>query len=166
MTLRPETLESESYKELCESIRAEGRKKYGSQGYSRVVFANGVFDLLHLGHLSLLNECRILAGPNGAVVVGVNSDASVKRIKGPNRPILDEVTRCSTLIFMKPVDHVLTFDEDTPLELVEVLRPDVIVKGSEYRNKKVVGSHLAVVTYVDSKEGISTTQLIERIRNG
>lgn len=165
MSSQPEVFEDSSYEAICEQIRAEGRKKYGPGGYTRLVFSNGVFDLLHMGHLKLLNECRSIAGPRGAVVIGVNTDASVSRLKGPTRPITDEATRCSIIVFMKAVDHVVTFEEDTPLKLVEALKPDVIVKGSDYKGKLVVGSHLAPVVYVNLESGKSTTSIIERIQN-
>lgn len=165
MSSQPEVFEDSSYEAICEQIGAEGRKKYGPGGYTRLVFSNGVFDLLHMGHLKLLNECRSIAGPRGAVVIGVNTDASVSRLKGPTRPITDEATRCSIIVFMKAVDHVVTFEEDTPLKLVEALKPDVIVKGSDYKGKLVVGSHLAPVVYVNLESGKSTTSIIERIQN-
>jgi len=165
MSSQPIIFEDSSYEEICEQIKEEGRRKFGAGGYTRLVFSNGVFDLLHMGHLKLLNECRTIAGPRGAVVIGVNSDASVSRLKGPTRPITDEATRCSILIFMKAVDHVITFEEDTPINLIESLRPDVIVKGSDYKGKIVVGSHLAPVMYVDLESGKSTTSIIERIQN-
>jgi D-beta-D-heptose 7-phosphate kinase/D-beta-D-heptose 1-phosphate adenosyltransferase len=164
MTSRPETFESDSYREICEQIFERGKHRFGESGYSRIIFTNGCFDILHVGHLKLLDECRNLAGPKGAVVVGVNSDESVRRIKGPTRPVNDERTRCLMLVHMKPVDHVITFDEDTPLKLVEMLRPDVIVKGGDYRGKDVVGSHLAAVVLVPVEEGISSTTLLERMR--
>jgi len=166
MSSHPETFESDSYEDICNSIREEGFRKFGLSGYNRIVFTNGVFDLFHLGHLKILNECRILAGPMGAVVVGVNSDESVRRLKGSNRPIMDEVSRCSILIFMKPVDHVVTFGEDTPIDLIESLRPTVIVKGSDYKGKDVVGSKIAIVSLVEIEEGNSTSSIIEKILNG
>jgi len=162
----PDTFESFSYRDICSEIRKVGHDRLGKDGYSRIVFTNGVFDLFHLGHLQLLNECRSLAGPRGAVVVGVNSDASVKRLKGPSRPIIDEVTRATMLIYMKPVDHVVSFDEDTPIRLIEALRPDVIVKGSDYKGKEIVGSELSAIHLVNLKEGFSTSSIIERIKNG
>jgi D-beta-D-heptose 7-phosphate kinase/D-beta-D-heptose 1-phosphate adenosyltransferase len=104
-----------------------------------------------------------LAGPHGAVVVGVNSDESVKRLKGPNRPVVDENTRSLVLVSLKYVDHVIVFDEDTPRKLIDSLLPDIIVKGEEYRNKEVVGSDIALVHFVPTVAGISTTKIIEKI---
>jgi D-beta-D-heptose 7-phosphate kinase/D-beta-D-heptose 1-phosphate adenosyltransferase len=153
-----------SYKKIAESIREDGKGRFGPSGYSRIVFTNGCFDLLHPGHIKLLNECRQLAGPKGAVFVGVNSDASVQRIKGPTRPLIDERSRCVMLINLKAVDYAATFDEDTPLELITAIMPDVIVKGSDYKGKEIVGSKLAPVVLVNSLEGVSSTSILERIK--
>lgn len=162
---KTKTFESESYKDICEEVRQHGRARFGPAGYSRIVFTNGCFDVLHPGHLKLLDECRQLAGPRGAVVVGVNSDQSVERLKGPGRPVNGERSRCLLLIHLKPVDHVVTFDEDTPINLIEKLRPDVIVKGSDYKGKDVVGSKLAAVVLVPIEDGFSSTAIIERMKN-
>lgn len=164
MNSRADVFEGNSYLEISEYIRGEGEKLYSS-GYNRIIFTNGCFDILHLGHLQLLSECRKLAGPKGAVVVGVNTDASVGRLKGPERPINREEHRCLLLASMKMVDHVVTFEEDTPIHLIEALRPDVIVKGSDYEGKDVVGSNISTVILVPITEGYSTTSFIERIKN-
>lgn len=156
--------ESDSYEEICDQLREQGRGRYGSSGYSRIVFTNGCFDVLHLGHLRVLDECRMLAGPKGAVIVGVNSDSSVRRLKGPSRPIFDERTRCLMLVHLKPVDYVVTFDEDTPLKFLEFLRPDIVVKGGDWKNKEVVGSSFAAVVLVPVEGELSTTSIIERIK--
>jgi len=155
----------DSYKTIAEAIVEDGKSRFGASGYSRVVFTNGCFDILHPGHIKLLKECRSLAGPKGAVVVGVNSDASVKRIKGPTRPFTDERSRCIMLISLKAVDYAATFDEDTPLKMIEAIMPDVVVKGSDYRGKEVVGSKLAQVVLVNVEEGMSSTSIIDRIKN-
>lgn len=154
------------YSQIAETIREDGRSRYGPSGYSRIVFTNGCFDLLHPGHIKLLNECRKLAGPKGAVFVGVNSDESVQRIKGPTRPFTDERSRCLLLVNLKAVDYVATFDEDTPLKLIESVSPDIVVKGSDYAGKEIVGSKLATVVLVPVEEGMSSTKLIERVKNG
>ncbi len=156
---------SKHYAPVAESIRGDGRLKFGPGGYSRIIFTNGCFDVLHRGHLSILETCRKLAGPKGAVVVGINSDESVRRLKGNDRPVQDAITRGSVLISMKNVTYVCVFEEDTPEKLVSALRPDMIVKGADYKTKKVVGSEICPVTYVDIVEGISTTKTIERMRN-
>lgn len=155
-----------SYSESCDMIREEGRKRFGERGYERIVFTNGCFDVLHAGHLHLLNECRRLAGPRGTVVVGVNSDDSVKRLKGETRPINKEYDRCILLIHLKSVDHVVVFEDDTPRNLIEELGPDLIVKGSDYLGTHVVGSNVAPVHFVNILEGLSTTSWIEKVRDG
>ncbi len=101
-----------------------------------MAFTNGVFDLLHPGHLDVLTAAR---AEGDALIVGVNSDASVKRLKGPSRPVRDQLARAAVLGALECVDAVVVFDEDTPLELVNVLRPDVIVKGGDYTPETVVG---------------------------
>jgi D-beta-D-heptose 7-phosphate kinase/D-beta-D-heptose 1-phosphate adenosyltransferase len=102
----------------------------------RIVFTNGCFDLLHIGHLALLRQA---AAEGDVLIVGLNSDASVSRLKGPTRPIHDAHARAEVLGAIDVVDAVVVFDEDTPLELLKELRPDVLVKGADYRIEDVVG---------------------------
>lgn len=160
------TITEGSYLSAVETIRQNGVERFGERGYERIIFTNGCFDVLHVGHLYLLDECRKLAGPKGTVVVGVNSDESVKRLKGESRPVNKEFDRCMMLIHLKPVDHVVIFDEDTPIELVRALRPELIVKGSDYVGTNVIGSDISPVHFVDLVEGASSTSVIERIKNG
>ena len=124
----------------------------------RIVFTNGVFDLLHKGHLELLKKSYEL-GSN--LVVGINSDASVKRLKGESRPINNEQTRLDQLYCLPWVDDVVVFDEDTPYELIKDIKPDLIVKGGDYTVETVVGHDLAPVHLVPTIEGYSTTNIIE-----
>ena len=160
MTSKIEAFESDEYRSICENIKHDAR-------YSRIIFTNGCFDIIHLGHLELLEKCREIAGPKGAVIVGVNSDDSVRRLKGNDRPIIDCDTRCMILMSMRNVDHVVTFDEDTPLKLIESLRPDIIVKGGDYNPKDVIGAHMSQVVIVPLVgEENSTTKIVDRIRNG
>lgn len=149
------------HREATEIIHKFARN-YGGPD-ARIVFTNGCFDILHPGHVDVLTKCREMAGPRGTVVVGVNSDASVKRLKGEKRPIFDEVTRCEMVAAIVGVDFALTFEEDTPYELLKVLRPHVIVKGGDYKANEVVGADLAVVVIVPTRPGFSTTEAIERI---
>lgn len=126
-----------------------------------VVFANGVFDLLHAGHVRLLEEAR---RQGDVLVVAINSDASTKRLKGPSRPLQPEDDRLSVLAAVRFVDYVTTFEQDTPLEAILALRPDVIVKGSDYSTSDVVGGAEAAewggrVHLVDLLSGVSTTRL-------
>jgi D-beta-D-heptose 7-phosphate kinase/D-beta-D-heptose 1-phosphate adenosyltransferase len=132
----------------------------------RVAFTNGVFDLLHPGHVSLLQQARAAAD---RLVVGMNSDASVRRLKGETRPIQDETARAAVLASMAPVDLVVVFGEDTPLELIEALKPDLLVKGADYTRDTVVGAdiveaHGGRVLLAELTPGQSTTNTIKRLK--
>jgi D-beta-D-heptose 7-phosphate kinase/D-beta-D-heptose 1-phosphate adenosyltransferase len=124
----------------------------------RVVFTNGVFDILHKGHFELLKEAKFLGAK---LIVGINSDASVKRLKGETRPINNQMKRISQLEILPWVDQVVVFDEDTPYELIKKIKPHVIVKGGDYTVETVVGHDLAEVHLVPTVEGYSTTEIIE-----
>ena len=124
----------------------------------RIIFTNGVFDILHKGHFKLLDEARSLGNK---LIVGINSDASVKRLKGETRPINNQMKRISQLEILPWVDQVVVFYEDTPYELIKELKPHVIVKGGDYTIETVVGHELADVHLVQTVEGYSTTSIIE-----
>ncbi len=131
-----------------------------------VVFTNGCFDLLHPGHISLLKQCAALGD---RLVVGLNSDLSVRRLKGPARPIQDELSRAMLLGAIHGVDAVCIFDEDTPAKLIEAVRPDVLVKGSDYQLTNVIGadfvqSYGGRVELVSLVDGVSTTELVRRMQ--
>lgn len=132
-----------------------------------VVFTNGVFDLLHPGHIDVLEGAR---AEGHHLVVGVNSDASVRRLgKGADRPIRREAERARVLAALAAVDAVVVFDEDTPLALIEALRPDVLVKGGDYAPATVVGADLVRarggrVVIIPLTAGQSTTSIVERVR--
>ena len=123
-----------------------------------VVFTNGVFDILHVGHLKLLNYAKTLGN---RLIVGINSDSSVKRLKGDLRPINDQDTRKESLLELGFVDDVIVFEEDTPLEAITKLEPDIIVKGGDYTFDTVVGNHLAKIVIFPIIEGHSTTRIID-----
>jgi D-beta-D-heptose 7-phosphate kinase/D-beta-D-heptose 1-phosphate adenosyltransferase len=133
----------------------------------RVVFTNGVFDLLHVGHVSLLESAR---AEGDALVVGVNGDASARRLgKGPGRPLVPAAERARLVAALACVDCVVVFDEDTPRELIRRLKPDVLVKGADYRRSEIVGgddveSWGGRVVRVPLVEGKSTTALLARLR--
>jgi D-beta-D-heptose 7-phosphate kinase/D-beta-D-heptose 1-phosphate adenosyltransferase len=132
----------------------------------RVVFTNGVFDLLHPGHVDVLLAARALGD---ALLVGVNSDASVRRLKGPTRPIRSAAERCYVLAALAMVDAVVVFEEDTPYELITTLRPDVLVKGGDYSEATIVGAPEVrawggEVAVIPLTPGHSTTSTIERLR--
>lgn len=126
-----------------------------------VVWTNGVFDILHPGHLELLKYAKSLGE---RLVVGINDDASVKRLKGPNRPVNDFITRKKQLETLPWVDEVVIFSEDTPQKTIENLRPDVIVKGGDYTRETTVGHELAEVKIFPTIQGHSTTELIGKIK--
>ena len=131
-----------------------------------VVFTNGVFDLLHPGHVDVVDAAR---REGDVLVVGVNSDASVRRLKGPERPVRSEADRAFVLAALESVDVVVVFDEDTPFSLVQALQPDVIVKGGDYAPASIVGADIVAarggrVVVVPIRVGQSTTSIIERLR--
>ena len=132
----------------------------------KVGFANGCFDLIHPGHVRLLSEARAACD---RLIVALNTDASVKRLKGPTRPLQNEMARATVMASMAPVDMVTLFDEDTPLEMIRELRPDVLVKGSDYTIDQVVGADVVQgwggkVVLVTLKDGHSTTNTIRRMK--
>jgi D-beta-D-heptose 7-phosphate kinase/D-beta-D-heptose 1-phosphate adenosyltransferase len=146
--------------------RAEAARWRQSQS-GTVVFTNGVFDLLHPGHIDVLTGAR---AQGDRLVVGVNSDASVRRLgKGPDRPVRTEAERAYVLAGLAAVDAVVVFDEDTPLELVSTILPDVIVKGGDYAPDTVVGADVVRarggrVVIIPLTPGQSTTSIIQRLR--
>jgi D-beta-D-heptose 7-phosphate kinase/D-beta-D-heptose 1-phosphate adenosyltransferase len=138
------------------------------QGKS-VVFTNGCFDLLHPGHVRYLEEARSLGD---ALIIGVNTDLSVTRLKkGPGRPLTPEADRARVLAACACVDRVALFDEDTPLALIKLLAPDILVKGGDYQLDEIVGREVVLarggrVVALPFVPGYSTTRLIDRIRSG
>ena len=142
----------------------EERRRLRSEG-KRLVFTNGCFDLLHPGHVRYLAQARALGD---ALVVALNSDASVRALKGEGRPVLDENERAEVMAALEAVDYVIVFDEETPRELIAELLPDVLVKGGDWSVDEIVGreeveqagGEVLSLPYV---EGSSTTDIIERI---
>jgi len=135
-------------------------------GSRSVVFTNGVFDLIHPGHIDVLLGAR---RQGDALIVGLNSDDSVRRIKGPSRPIRNEAERAIVLAALAMVDVVVLFDQDTPLELIEALAPDVLVKGGDYTEATIVGSESVKrrggrVVVIPLTPGQSTTGIVEKLR--
>jgi len=151
-----------------EKVRAPGDAvRWRERQRGPVVFTNGVFDLLHVGHVTLLEAAR---AEGGALVVGVNSDASVRRLgKAADRPIVPGQDRARLLAALACVDCVVLFDEETPLALIKRLRPDVLVKGAEYARAAIVGADQVEgwggrVVRVPLVPGASTTELLARLR--
>lgn len=131
----------------------------------RIIFTNGCFDILHQGHIKLLLSAAELGNK---VVLGLNTDASVKKLKGENRPVNDEYSRALVMASQLFVDAVCLFDEDTPLELIRAIKPDVIVKGGDYTPETVVGndfvkSYGGEVVIIPTLQGFSTTSIIDKM---
>jgi rfaE bifunctional protein nucleotidyltransferase chain/domain len=131
----------------------------------KVVFTNGVFDILHRGHVEYLQKAKALGD---LLIIGLNSDSSVRRIKGPQRPLCSQEDRAIVLSALACVDHIVLFDEDTPQKLIEALVPDILVKGADYSVEQIVGADVVLknggkVLPIELTPGKSTTGLIKRI---
>ena len=142
---------------LARSLQAQGRT---------VVFTNGVFDILHPGHLRYLQQARALGD---ALIIGLNADASVRRNKGPERPVNPEAERAELLEALECVDAVVVFDEDTPAEIIQAVQPDILVKGADWAENAIVGRDTVEarggrVVRIPVEQGYSTTAIIDRIR--
>lgn len=160
MDTRKKIMSAAGAAELCRASRAAG---------DAVVFTNGCFDLMHAGHVRYLNQARALGG---MLVVGLNSDDSVRRLdKGPGRPVTPQDQRAEVLAGLASVDAVVIFNEDTPARLIEIIAPDVLVKGGDWPVEKMVGAREVMARggralSLPLVPGISTTAAIERIRGG
>lgn len=148
-------LNIEELKEVLNIIR---NKKNENQ---KIVFTNGCFDILHRGHVEYLQKARELGD---LLILGLNSDLSVKKLKGENRPINNEEGRAIVLSALESVDYIIIFNEDTPLELIKIIKPDILVKGGDYKIENVVGREFAKETIlIDFVDGYSTTKTIKSI---
>lgn len=127
----------------------------------KIVFTNGCFDIVHKGHLELLKFCKSL----GYVIVGLNSDDSVSKLKGPSRPFLKQEDRKALLESLRYVDEVRLFEENTPYRLIEEIRPDFVVKGGDYKKEEVVGFGLSEIIIFNTVNGYSTTSIASKIMN-
>lgn len=151
-----------TFQHELEQLRDNLRSKGGS-----IVFTNGVFDILHAGHVMYLEAARAMGD---ILVVGMNTDESVQRIKGPTRPVNVQEDRAFVLAALRCVDHVVLFDEDTPLILITTLMPDVLVKGGDYTRETIVGADVVeanggLVAAIPLLEGRSTTGIIAKARS-
>ncbi len=149
-----------SLKDLISRVKQLKKKK------KRIVFTNGCFDILHLGHVRTLQRARSLGD---VLVVGLNSDASVRRLKGPERPVTPEAQRAEILGALSAVDCLVLFSEPTPLKLIQAVRPDFLVKGGDWKKKDIVGSGFVEsyggkVSSLPTVKGFSTTGLIGKIK--
>jgi len=132
----------------------------------KIVFTNGCFDLMHPGHIALLSQAK---AAGDILVVGMNSDASVRRIKGAKRPIMPQQARSIVLAGLACVDYVVLFNESTPLELITAIKPDILVKGADWKTEDIVGSDVVLqnkgkIFRIKLKKGYSTTQIIKTIQ--
>ena len=133
----------------------------------KIVFTNGCFDLIHLGHLEILARSADLGDK---LIVGINSDMSIKKIKGNSRPIIEEDSRAKQLAAIEFIDAVILFNEDTPYNLINILKPDVLTKGGDYKKNDIVGNQLinkeqGEVVIIPLTQGYSTTSILEKIKN-
>jgi D-beta-D-heptose 7-phosphate kinase/D-beta-D-heptose 1-phosphate adenosyltransferase len=147
----------EQARDKCNRLKAAGKK---------IVFTNGCFDILHPGHTRYLAEAKKLGDH---LIVAVNSDRSVKAIKGPNRPVLDEADRAELLAALECVDSVLIFDEEDPLKTIQVLVPDVLVKGGDWAEDEIIGADVVKnaggkVIRIPFVDGYSTSDIVEKIK--
>ena len=150
-------LNFDDIEKICISLRNEGKK---------IVFTNGCFDIIHPGHTFYLKKAKEYGD---ILVIGLNSDESVRRLKGKERPLNNVEDRAEVLSSLKPVDYVVVFAEDTPLELIKRVKPDVLVKGGDYSKENIVGAEFVentggMVVVIPFVEGKSTSALVEKIK--
>jgi len=157
LTMRPQLLSREQARQFCRQIQDTGRK---------VVFTNGCFDILHRGHVTYLEFAR---AQGDVLIVGLNSDTSVRRLKGPTRPVNNESDRAYVLCGLRAVDAVVVFDEDEPRDLIAAIDPDVLVKGKDWAHyvsgRDIVEARGGRVVLADMVEGHSTTATIEKVKS-
>jgi D-glycero-beta-D-manno-heptose 1-phosphate adenylyltransferase len=156
----------ESARKIVSLSEANAKVKAWQQAGSKVVFTNGCFDLIHLGHVDYLEKARNLGDK---LILGLNTDDSVSRFKGPERPLQDQNSRARVLAAMQFIDLVVFFNEDTPLSLISELVPNILVKGSDYLTENIVGADVVqkaggVVKTIDFVPGYSTTLIVEKIK--
>ena len=133
----------------------------------KIVFTNGCFDLIHLGHIEVIARSADLGD---ILIIGVNTDNSIKRLKGKNRPIVEEISRAKQLAALEFVDAVVFFDQDTPIDLIKVINPNVITKGGDYNTDQVIGNDIVTqndgeVVIIPLTQGYSTTSILEKIKD-
>jgi len=152
---------------ICDLETLKCKVDFWQSEGDKVVFTNGVFDLLHIGHITYMAKAANLGD---RLIVGLNADSSVRRIKGPTRPVNDQSNRAALLAALFFVDGIVVFEEDTPLNLITTLLPDILVKGADYAIENIVGSKEVIanggeVKTIDLVEGYSSTSIIQRIQN-
>jgi len=157
----------ESSHKICTLAEAKSRRSVWKQENQQVVFTNGCFDILHLGHVDYLEKAR---QTGTKMIVGVNADSSVRQLKGPSRPVNNEYARARILAALEFVDLVIIFEEETPLNLINELQPDILVKGDDYSIETIVGAkevidHGGKVTTIPLVPTYSTTNIIQKLKN-
>jgi rfaE bifunctional protein nucleotidyltransferase chain/domain len=157
----------ESSHKICSLTEATVHRASWKENNETVVFTNGCFDILHLGHVDYLEKARE-AGTK--MIVGVNADSSVRQLKGPSRPVNNEYARARILASLQFVDMVIIFEEETPLDLINTLLPDVLVKGDDYSIETIVGAKEVIanggkVTTIPLVPSYSTTNIIQKLKN-
>lgn len=155
------------YDKISDKDSLEARLKLWREEGKKVVFSNGCFDILHRGHVEYLSKAADLGD---VLVIGLNTDASVKRLKGPSRPVNDEKARAVVLAALEFIDAVVFFEEDTPYNLIKFVQPDVLVKGNDYKVEDIVGYDIVInkggkVETIELVEGFSTTKTIEKMKD-
>ena len=133
----------------------------------KIVFTNGCFDLIHLGHIEVIARSADLGD---ILIIGVNTDNSIKRLKGKNRPIVEEISRAKQLAALEFVDAVVFFDQDTPIDLIKIINPNLITKGGDYNSDQVIGNDIVAknngeVVIIPLTQGYSTTSILEKIKD-
>ena len=157
MSIRSKIVGLSKLKKEIARLRKSGKK---------IAFTNGCFDILHYGHVSYLEKAK---KDNRVLVLGLNSDASVRRLKGPSRPVNPEFARASVVAALESVDYVTLFTDDTPYKLIKAIVPDVLIKGADWKGKLVVGSDVVKsrggkVEFIKFVDHFSTTKIIENVR--
>ena len=151
---------------LIEFNQIESIVKKLKREKKNIVFTNGCFDIIHAGHVQYLSEARDLGD---VLIIGLNSDESVQRLKGKTRPVISQTDRATVLSALESVSYIIIFDEDTPYNLIQKIKPDILVKGGDWQPKDIVGSDIVlanngIVKSLSFKDGISTTEIIDRIK--
>ncbi len=153
ISLESKIISLQSLKKKLTSLRRSGKT---------IAFTNGCFDLMHIGHVKYLEKAK---KQNRILIVGLNSDRSTSRLKGPTRPICPQKSRAAVLAALESVDFVVLFDEETPYKLIQAVKPDILIKGGDYKGKDVVGSDVAKkVELIKFVKGFSTSNIIEKIK--
>ena len=150
--MNPKIISPQTLKKKLTALRRAGKI---------IAFTNGCFDLMHLGHVKYLQAAK---AKNRILIVGLNSDQSTRRIKGSSRPICPQKSRAAVLAALESVDFVVIFNEDTPYKLIKAIKPDVLIKGADWKDKEVVGADIAKkVKLIKYVKGFSTTNIIHRL---